>query len=411
MNSTNARRMLAALRSTGAILIGLIAEHDREHPEAGDDVGLVGEVVQRVADTEALDARRGALRHRGVGAALDHCALLDGMRQFMGDQFAAVRTLRLKLVPSEGHMLAYRKGVRIEAGALLRRGLTSVNPHIAEAGAETRLHEAAHARWKRRTANGSDCSRGSRRNTCQCRGALHHRLLFEFFVGLHDRPRGGLAHLHHLARRFPGLEFGGVVRLGDAGKLDGNRRGDGNWRRHDRRTRYRRMGPAATGALQGLHRRKRRRGSSAQLDRSRSRRPPFDDGGFAKRDGLLRHVKRPFCRSAVVTAGEIVVLLFPGDRVTHQDGANETAHAVIHLPAVFHALILRHQGKDDPFTVATFTCAFAAVVVAVALRGGIRAPAVLLGCPVAPGRLRNRMRVFARLLICLTNVLGGARCS
>src|SRR5262249_3187191 len=45
------------------------AQDDGEHPEARDDVGLVGEIVEDVADTEALWARCGALAD-GEGLAL-----------------------------------------------------------------------------------------------------------------------------------------------------------------------------------------------------------------------------------------------------------------------------------------------------------------------------------------------------
>ena len=78
------------------------AEHQRQHPEAGDVVRLVGEVVERVLHAEPLDGGRRAGRgHRGrlrsalhlgraLLGALDGGALLDRVGQLVGEQVAAL---------------------------------------------------------------------------------------------------------------------------------------------------------------------------------------------------------------------------------------------------------------------------------------------------------------------------------
>ena len=54
------------------------------------------------------------LRHRGVNAALDGGTLLDGVRQLVGDQFAAARALGLELILTEEDVLADRERMRAE---------------------------------------------------------------------------------------------------------------------------------------------------------------------------------------------------------------------------------------------------------------------------------------------------------
>ncbi len=52
---------------------GVDAEHDGEHAKAGNDVGFVGEPVERIADAETLHAGRVDTLADGEGAAARNC--------------------------------------------------------------------------------------------------------------------------------------------------------------------------------------------------------------------------------------------------------------------------------------------------------------------------------------------------
>ena len=98
---------------------------------------------------EALHA---ALARCGTGLCglrLQCGALLDGVGQLVGDQLAATRALRLKLIPTKEDVLTDRERVRVEIGALLRSGLAGMNADVAEVRAEARFHLVANRGWQR----------------------------------------------------------------------------------------------------------------------------------------------------------------------------------------------------------------------------------------------------------------------
>lgn len=122
------------------------AEHQREHPETGQMVGMLGEVVERVADAQALHRWRAELGDLGGGAALQRRrlprgALLDGVGQFMGEQFAAFAGFRAELPGGEMNLVADREGARLQLLVQLRGAGVGMDAHGAEIGAEARLHE------------------------------------------------------------------------------------------------------------------------------------------------------------------------------------------------------------------------------------------------------------------------------
>ena len=101
--------MLPAVRATRA---GdrVVADHDRQHREAGDVRRLVGEVLARVGNAQErpLHARRRLLRHRRASVhdvTLRRGALLDGVRQLVRDQLLPAGAVRLELVAPEEDVL------------------------------------------------------------------------------------------------------------------------------------------------------------------------------------------------------------------------------------------------------------------------------------------------------------------
>ena len=86
------------------------------------------------------------MRYGGVDLALDHCLLLDRVRELVSDQFLSARALRLEFVFSKEDVFADSESVRAEALALLSSGGVSVDADVGEACAEPRLHVSTDSR-------------------------------------------------------------------------------------------------------------------------------------------------------------------------------------------------------------------------------------------------------------------------
>ena len=205
----SARRMFAALRSTAAHVDRVDAEHDREHPEAGDVVGLVGEPVRcRRRDARSAPVARAlqapwprgpvtapcwivcvsscAISSLPPGVSGWNCPLPKKMsrpvvnaaasRRFAWEAAASPVCTRtpLKSAPRRGSM-----NLRVCAGRLPAppAGAAAAVGRGFSAGALPRA-----ARWMPALA--------FRAHGC----------------------RAGRAHAHHGARGVNGLDFGGIVR-------------------------------------------------------------------------------------------------------------------------------------------------------------------------------------------------------
>ncbi|ESQ14658.1 MAG: hypothetical protein N838_00410 [Thiohalocapsa sp. PB-PSB1] len=71
------------------------------------------------------------------------CALLDGMRQFVGEKVASGTGLRLILPTSEEDMRPLRKSAGVHLSGNLGGFGIVMNPYLTEIGAETRLEVLA----------------------------------------------------------------------------------------------------------------------------------------------------------------------------------------------------------------------------------------------------------------------------
>jgi hypothetical protein len=132
------------------------SEHQRQHPEAGDVVRLVGEVVERVPNTEPLDggwrAGRGHRRRlrsalhfgRTLLGALDGGALLDRVRELVGQQVSALGGARLVLVAREEDVVAVGERPGAEVVAQAGGALVGMDADVAQIRVQPRLHEPAH---------------------------------------------------------------------------------------------------------------------------------------------------------------------------------------------------------------------------------------------------------------------------
>ena len=130
-------------------------EDQRQHPEAGDVVRLVGEVVERVLHAQPLDGgwragrgHRGRLRSalhlgRALLGALDGGALLDRVGELVGQQVPALGGARLVLVAREEDVVAVGERPGAEVVAEAGGALVGMDADVAEVGAEPRLHEPA----------------------------------------------------------------------------------------------------------------------------------------------------------------------------------------------------------------------------------------------------------------------------
>ena len=79
MNSNSARKMLAALRSTSVMLIGLTPRTIVSMRKPGIRLALSAKIIQRIADPQTLHLRRRLLRDTHLLTALHRCSLLDGV--------------------------------------------------------------------------------------------------------------------------------------------------------------------------------------------------------------------------------------------------------------------------------------------------------------------------------------------
>ena len=115
-----------------------------------DVVGFVREIIQCVLDTKPLDWR---WRHGGrhLRASLNGAALLDRMRQFMGEELLSLTGSRLILVTGEKDMVLMGKRAGTQLIAQARRFGIAVNPDIAEISSEPRLHVAPNVTGERLT--------------------------------------------------------------------------------------------------------------------------------------------------------------------------------------------------------------------------------------------------------------------
>ena len=135
----------------GAHVDRVESEQQGQHPEAGDQISLVGEIIERVAEAEALHRWRGR-RRADLRAALHGVALLDGVRQFVGQQLLALAATGLVLVTREKDVILVGECARAEL--VVETGGLGVVMHadVAEIGAETRFHVAAHVARQRLAA-------------------------------------------------------------------------------------------------------------------------------------------------------------------------------------------------------------------------------------------------------------------
>ena len=194
------------------------AEHDREHAKAGDDVGLIRDVVERRADAEAqpLDLRRHALLDAGSFGPLHDGPLLDGVGQLVRKQLGAIWLLRPVLVAAEENVSAIREGAGGEACRKARRILIGVDPH----GAEVRFHEAANVVRQRRARR--QVAVDVLQHVVAHRG-LACGIAVETTLGVPAQGPGGFAgwpyarggHAHHGLRGGTCLSLRGLVGRGD----------------------------------------------------------------------------------------------------------------------------------------------------------------------------------------------------
>src|SRR5262249_16593692 len=123
-----------------------------QQPKSRQIVGLVGDPIERIADSKALHLRRSAEGDSRVNVALDYGLLLNGMRQLVGDQFSSALAVGLELVLSKENMLPDRECVSIEVCALERGGFAGVNADVAKIRTEPGLHVRANRGRQRRAA-------------------------------------------------------------------------------------------------------------------------------------------------------------------------------------------------------------------------------------------------------------------
>jgi hypothetical protein len=127
----------------------------REHAETRDRVRFPGDPGERIGPAHALHARGGAVLdgrvgaalHDGrIGAALHGRALLDGVRELVGDELAPGRRVGLVLPLAEDDVVPHGVCMGRHVGAALGGGVARMHAHVAEVGVEARLHEVAHGR-------------------------------------------------------------------------------------------------------------------------------------------------------------------------------------------------------------------------------------------------------------------------
>ena len=200
------RRMLPALRSTRALVIGLKPITTVSIVKPGMFAALSAKYSRGLwmPRKSTLHLRRDALGDVDRGAALDDVALrrgalLDGVRQLVRDQLLAAGALRLELVAAEEDVAADVNALALSRGALLRGRVAGVDADVAEVGAEARLHLPAHAGGQRRT--GANVHGGRRRRAPARRAVARPRAATVPFVPV------------LLLRRWPVVAGGSRIRM------------------------------------------------------------------------------------------------------------------------------------------------------------------------------------------------------
>ena len=153
-SSMSARRKFAAVRSVRAHVDRVEPEHQRQHPEAGDVVRLVGEVVERVLHAEPLDGGRragrghswpapprAAPRARRCSARWTVAPCWIVWVSSWASRWRPVVGARLVLVAPEEDVVAVGERPGAEVVAQAGGALVGVHADVAEVGAEPRLHE------------------------------------------------------------------------------------------------------------------------------------------------------------------------------------------------------------------------------------------------------------------------------
>jgi len=127
----------------GCEVDGIHAEHDRQHPEPRDVIGLVGDLVERIADTRALYVWCRAFLDQCGRGALDDLALLYRVREFVRDELLARVRVGLELVAAEVDVVADRERAGLQLCPFLGGALIGVDTHTAKVRTEAWFHERA----------------------------------------------------------------------------------------------------------------------------------------------------------------------------------------------------------------------------------------------------------------------------